>query len=80
MDERPAATGDGNGQREPSPLTAGAFLGMGLSVAVTVGAGTFLGYWADTQWHTSPWLLLAGMFLGLVAAVTSVVTLIRRVL
>lgn len=53
---------------------------MGMSVAVTVGAGTFLGYWADSQLHTSPWLLVAGMLLGLVAAVASVVTLIRRVL
>ena len=64
----------------PPPLTAGVFLGMGMSVAVTVGAGTFLGYWADSHWHTAPWLLVAGMLVGLVAAVMSVVALIRRVL
>ena len=47
---------------------AGPYLSLGWSFALTVGAGTALGYWLDRRLKTSPWLLLAGMALGLVAA------------
>lgn len=66
---------------EPRPLPgAAAFLGMGLSAAACVGVGIGLGVLADGEWHTAPALLLVGMFVGLVAAVVSVVTQIRQYL
>jgi F0F1-type ATP synthase assembly protein I len=66
---------------EPKPLpSAAAFLGMGLSAAACVGVGVGLGLLADGAWHTAPALLLVGMFVGLVAAVLSVVKQIRQYL
>ncbi len=38
------------------------------------------GLYADHLWHSSPWGLLIGIALGTVAAVTSVVKLVRRYL
>jgi F0F1-type ATP synthase assembly protein I len=54
---------------------------MGLTTIglefVTVGCLPILGgYWCDTRWHSSPWLTLAGVAIGLVAAMYN---LIRRV-
>jgi F0F1-type ATP synthase assembly protein I len=44
------------------------FLNLGTTFAVTVGLGTAAGWWMDARFHTSPWLLLVGIFLGLAAA------------
>ena len=44
------------------------YLTLGWTFALTVGLGTAAGWWSDRRFGTSPWLLLAGMFLGLVAA------------
>jgi F0F1-type ATP synthase assembly protein I len=30
-------------------------------------AGGALGYWGDRVWGTRPWLLIAGLFLGITA-------------
>jgi F0F1-type ATP synthase assembly protein I len=57
-----------------------AFVGMGTSVAATVGVGVLVGIWADGRLHTSPWLLLVGLVLGLAAAVATVVAQVRRFL
>jgi F0F1-type ATP synthase assembly protein I len=50
---------------------------MGLSAAVCVAIGVGLGVWADSAWHTAPFLLIVGMVLGLAAAVGLVVVQIR---
>lgn len=47
---------------------AAPYLSLGWNFAVSVGAGTAIGYWLDKRFKTSPWLLLAGMALGLTAA------------
>ena len=57
-----------------------AFAGMGLSIAVTVGAFVALGLWVDAQLGSAPWGLIAGIALGCVAAVASTVALMRRYL
>ncbi len=57
-----------------------AFLNMGLSAAVCVGAGLVLGIWADDSWHTAPALLVVGLLLGLGAATLLVVGQIRKYL
>lgn len=45
-------------------------------VAIPVAMG--LGYWADTRFDTSPWLLLAGAVLGFAAFVLRLVRLGRQ--
>jgi F0F1-type ATP synthase assembly protein I len=77
--EQPESGPAGPGGPKPLP-SAAAFLGMGLSAAVCVGIGVFLGVWADGAWHTSPLCLLIGLALGLVAAVSLIVTQIREYL
>jgi F0F1-type ATP synthase assembly protein I len=56
----------------------GAFVSLGMTIAVTVGVGTVLGILADEQWSLAPWGLLIGLGLGIGAAVVSVVQLVRR--
>jgi F0F1-type ATP synthase assembly protein I len=65
----------------PKPLPgAVAFLSMGLSAAVCVGAGLGLGLWVDSALHTAPVFLLVGLALGLAVAALSVVKQIRAYL
>ena len=65
----------------PKPLPgAAAFLGMGFSAAVCVGIGVGLGLWLDDVLHTAPWLLLAGLAVGVTTAALSVIEQIRRFL
>lgn len=40
------------------------YSGLGLQFAATVGLFAFVGRWLDARWNASPWLLLAGVFLG----------------
>ncbi len=39
----------------------------GLDLALSVLAGVLLGHYLDGQLHTSPLLLIVGLFLGLIA-------------
>jgi F0F1-type ATP synthase assembly protein I len=65
----------------PKPLPgAAAFLGMGFSAAVCVAIGVVLGLWLDHVLHTSPWLLLAGLAVGVTTAALSVIEQIRKFL
>jgi F0F1-type ATP synthase assembly protein I len=70
---------DGPDGLKPLP-GAVAFLGMGLSAAVCVALGVWLGLWADSTWHTAPALLVVGLVLGLGAATSMVVARIRKYL
>jgi F0F1-type ATP synthase assembly protein I len=70
----------GRARRAQAAAQRGRLPGMGLSAAVCVGIGVFLGVWADGAWHTSPLCLLIGLALGLVAAVSLIVTQIREYL
>lgn len=49
--------------REAAP-----YLGIGTSLAVTVGLGVGVGYWLDRRFGTEPVFFLVGALLGLVAA------------
>jgi F0F1-type ATP synthase assembly protein I len=53
---------------------------LGTTIASCLGVFVWLGLWADSAWHSSPWGLLLGIVLGTVAAVVSVVKLVRRFL
>jgi F0F1-type ATP synthase assembly protein I len=47
--------------REASP-----YLGLGLQLAGGVIVFFYLGSWADEKLHTSPWLMLTGVLIGVV--------------
>jgi F0F1-type ATP synthase assembly protein I len=57
-----------------------AFLTMGTTIAACEAVGVALGLWADRAWGGAPWWLLIGIALGTVAAVVSVLQLVRRFL
>lgn len=67
--------------REPPPLPGAlAFAGMGLSIAVTVGAGVVLGLLVDRALHTAPAFLVVGLVLGVLSAVMAVRAQIKQYL
>jgi F0F1-type ATP synthase assembly protein I len=41
---------------------------LGIQFCVTFGLFVWLGTWADGRLDTSPWLTIAGSFLGMTAA------------
>ena len=57
-----------------------AFLSMGLSAAVCVGVGLWIGILVDDALHTAPVFLLVGLALGLAVAALSVMKQIRAYL
>ena len=57
-----------------------AFAAMGTTLAGCLAIGVLLGLYLDHLGHFAPWGLLIGIVLGSVAAVASVVTLVRRFL
>lgn len=67
-------------RRIPDLPGLAAFATMGTTIAGCEAVGVFLGIWADRTWHSAPVGLLLGVVLGTVAAVVSVVKLVRRFL
>jgi hypothetical protein len=57
-----------------------AFVGLGTSAAGCVAVGVLLGILVDARTHTSPLFLVVGLVLGVVGAVSTVVSLVRRYL
>ena len=57
-----------------------AFATMGTTLAGCLAVGVLLGLYLDHLANFAPWGLLIGIVLGSVAAVASVVTLVRRFL
>lgn len=54
---------------------------LGAVPAILIAApavGFFVGRWADEKFHTEPWLLIAGLVLGFVAAAREIYNLARR--
>jgi F0F1-type ATP synthase assembly protein I len=69
--------------RPPAPRDlpgAAAFLGLGLTIACTVGGCVVLGIWADAALGTSPLCLVLGLLVGCLAATATTVALVRRYL
>lgn len=63
-------------------LTPGAtaFLGLGLSIALTLGVLVGAGLLVDSWLHWAPWGLLVGLTLGVVMAVLTAVATVRKYL
>lgn len=42
------------------------YLSLGLEIAAAIFLPILLGYWLDTKFDTSPWLVLAGCLIGII--------------
>ena len=60
-------------KREESTLAAAGFaLGIGISFAVIIGMGIFIGRWIDEVFLSSPWGTIIGIVLGFITGIWSV--------
>lgn len=66
-------------EKDPSPYrTYGIVSMIATDMAVTVVGGLYVGKWLDSLWGTSPWLMLAGIILGLVAGIMGIIEITKR--
>ena len=62
------------GQKEEPPgarAVYGPYLTLGLQLALTVVVFFFLGRWLDGTFGTAPWLMLAGLAIGVAGGLTA---------
>lgn len=45
-------------------LSMGQLASSGAELGLTVAVLTLIGYWLDTKWNSSPWMLLTGALIG----------------
>lgn len=77
----PPSNGPDQGEKGLRDLPGvAAFAAMGTSIASCLAVGVILGIYLDRWWHLAPVGLILGIVLGTVAAVASVMSLIRRFL
>jgi F0F1-type ATP synthase assembly protein I len=50
---------------EPDGSNLGKLATLGLEIGVGAGLGALLGIWIDRKWHSAPWGVLLGTFLGI---------------
>lgn len=58
---------------------AGPFFGAGIQLAAAVVLMFFLGRWLDSQFETSPWLMLVGIVFGVGAGLYNFIRTVQRV-
>jgi F0F1-type ATP synthase assembly protein I len=51
---------------------------LGLELGLSVALGATVGGWLDARWSTGPWILYAGLVLGLIAGLRSIFRFVRR--
>lgn len=49
-----------------------------IMVVVAPLVGYFIGNWADGKLGTEPWLMIAGIVLGMAAAVREIINLVKK--
>jgi F0F1-type ATP synthase assembly protein I len=64
-----------SGRDGPNPMS---LLGAGVELAAVVGIGTLGGWWLDAKCGTTPWLMIAGLAIGLVGEVYKLWRIGRR--
>ncbi|MEX2213323.1 MAG: AtpZ/AtpI family protein [Phycisphaeraceae bacterium] len=45
-------------------LSLGQLASTGMELGLTVAVLALLGWWLDSQWNSSPWMLLTGVLIG----------------
>ena len=68
----------GKGPRYNGLRSAGLLLAIPTLLIVSPLVGFFLGNWLDRRFHTSPWLMIAGLVLGFVAGGRETYQIYRR--
>ncbi len=53
------------------------YMGLGLQIAVSFAFFVLLGYWADSNFGTSPWLFLFGVLVGMVGMALLLLKVVR---
>jgi F0F1-type ATP synthase assembly protein I len=56
----------GDPERQTWAAEFGPFLTLGIQLAIAVVVFFFLGRWLDAVLGTGPWLMIGGLFLGIV--------------
>lgn len=56
----------------------GEYLSLGAEIAVGLAAPILIGYWLDTYFDTSPWILLAGCVIGIINIFLIIFQLAKR--
>ena len=56
---------------------AGPFLNIGYTLMGGIALFGFLGYWLDKKFQTEPYLLLIGVFLGLILGYYNMIKIIQ---
>jgi F0F1-type ATP synthase assembly protein I len=59
--------------------SAGPLLGSGIQLAASVVLMLFVGRWLDTKCNSSPWLMIAGAFIGFTAGLVSFIKMVNRI-
>jgi F0F1-type ATP synthase assembly protein I len=54
------------------------YIGLGAEIAVALSLPILAGYWADTVYNTSPFLLLAGIGVGILIMIGIFSRIIRN--
>ncbi|RNC85576.1 MAG: AtpZ/AtpI family protein [Balneola sp.] len=54
------------------------YIGLGAEIAATLAVPLFVGYLFDQYFGTSPWLLLAGAFVGILLFFNSIFRIARK--
>jgi F0F1-type ATP synthase assembly protein I len=67
----------GKGQFRPL-RAAGLLAGSGLALGVAALLGAGLGYYLDGRLGTRPWLMLAGLLLGLAAGFLEMLEILKK--
>ena len=57
---------------------AGPFFGAGIQLAAAVVLMFFLGRWLDSQFETSPWLMLGGIVFGVGAGLYNFIRTVQQ--
>lgn len=77
-DSPPPEADSGQKNEEVSTLLLlGRLTGFGWYVAISIAGGALLGAWLDSQFDTSPALVLVGLAVGIAVAALGLVRLIR---
>lgn len=56
---------------------AGRYMAVGLEMAIALSLPTALGLWLDKRFDTNPWLMLAGVVIGVGAMTRTIMRIVK---